>query len=149
MSEIKEVKVTATIKTSPDKVIRAFTDHQLLHEWWGVEKSLIETKPGGVYTLVWNLAEQEIGYVSSGTVKEYKETEVLDLENMVYINASIPVLGPMSLTVLAREHPDGAEVTVTQSGYGEGTDWDWYYEEVKKAWPQVVDILKEYLEQGQ
>lgn len=48
---MKKVEVTIDIKTSPNRVISAFTDPKMLADWWHVEKALIETKPGGVYTL--------------------------------------------------------------------------------------------------
>jgi hypothetical protein len=52
----------------------------------------------------------------------------------------------MSLTVRAEQNKGETEVYLCQDGYGEGGDWDWYYEAVKYAWSEVLKTLKEYLE---
>ena len=48
---MRRVESDIEIIVSPEKAIRAFTDPALLKSWWGVEKSLLELKPGGIYTL--------------------------------------------------------------------------------------------------
>jgi hypothetical protein len=53
----------------------------------------------------------------------------------------------MMLTIRAmKKDSDITELYLCQEGYGQGSDWDWYYEAVKQAWPAVVNTLKEYLE---
>lgn len=52
----------------------------------------------------------------------------------------------MTLTVKTTEKGGGTELYLCQDGYQEGSDWDWYYEAIKKAWPAVLLTLKEYLE---
>jgi hypothetical protein len=44
------------------QVIQAFIDHAHLQPWWGVSRSLIEAKPGGIYTPAWEIAESGINY---------------------------------------------------------------------------------------
>lgn len=60
---MKKVEVNLSINTTPEKVIQAFTDPNQLGEWWGVEKSLIQKKIGGLYTLAWSITEKGMGYV--------------------------------------------------------------------------------------
>lgn len=143
---MKKVEATILIETNPGKVISAFTDPQKLAGWWQVGKTLIEAKPGGVYTLAWAVTEKGMGYVSTGIIKTYRPENELVIENFVYLNPEKPFLGPMSLTVRATEKEGGTEVYLCQDGYQSGEDWDWYYEAVKEAWPQVLETLKMYLE---
>lgn len=49
---MKTVECKIEIKTTPETIIRAFTDTEMLKGWRSVEKSFIELKPGGIYTLV-------------------------------------------------------------------------------------------------
>jgi uncharacterized protein YndB with AHSA1/START domain len=39
---MRKVEVKINIRTSPEKVIAAFTNPDMLKEWWFVEKTLIE-----------------------------------------------------------------------------------------------------------
>ncbi|MBL7738341.1 MAG: SRPBCC domain-containing protein [Chitinophagaceae bacterium] len=131
------------------KAILAFTDPILLKGWWGVEKSLIELKTGGIYTLAWAVSEQGIRYVSTGIVKEYDPSTILHIEKYIYLNTERPFLGPQELSINAQESNGGCRLQVTQGPYPEttGTDWDWYYDAVKEAWPGVLIGLKKFLEE--
>ena len=143
---MKKVTVTIQIATTPENVIKAFTEPAMLKAWWGVEKSLIQKKNGGLYILAWRVTENGMGYISSGIIKNYDLHSVLEITNFVYLNPEKPFLGPMQLTVSATAHNGMTDVHLCQDGYQEGDDWDWYYQAVVGAWPKVLQELKIYLE---
>ncbi len=143
---MQQVEAKIAIRTSPAAVFSAFTELEHLHGWWGVERKLIELKPGGLYTLIWQITENGIGFVSTGIMKVYKPEKRLLIGDFVYINPEKPILGPMSLTLETTQKSNYTELKVTQDGYQKGEDWDWYYEAVKNAWPMALETLKNYLE---
>ena len=118
----------------------------MLNGWWGVEKALVEKREGGVYALVWDISESGFRYVATGIIKSYKADAILEIENYTYLNLKMPIMGPMGLIIEAIVKNNQTELTVTQTGYQSGGDWDWYYDAVKQAWPDVLASLKEYLE---
>lgn len=121
-------------------------DFDMLNGWWGVEKALVEKREGGVYALVWDISESGFRYVATGIIKSYKADAILEIENYTYLNLKMPIMGPMGLIIEAIVKNNQTELTVTQTGYQSGGDWDWYYDAVKQAWPDVLASLKEYLE---
>ena len=121
-------------------------DFYHLKNWWGVEKALIELKPGGLYSLVWKITNDSMGFVTTGIVAEYLPACQLKIQNMVYFSPQRSVLGPMELLVLTTPEEIGTTLTIVQSGYQNGSDWDWYYQAVKEAWPIVSVKIKDYLE---
>lgn len=143
---MRKVELTIFIKSTPEDIIAAFIDYNLLKHWWGVERALIEPKPGGSYTLAWNISKDGFGYVSSGVIKQYDAGKLLEISNLVYLNPEKDILGPMSFIVKAEQKTGGSEMYLCQDGYQTGGDWDWYYEVVKNAWPEVALILKTFLE---
>ncbi|MCW5909692.1 MAG: SRPBCC domain-containing protein [Cyclobacteriaceae bacterium] len=143
---MKKVEASIDINTSPEKIIQAFTDSDMLRGWWSVERTLIEKRTGGLYVLAWNITDKGFGYVSSGVISRYEPGSMLEIDHFVYLNPERSMLGGMKLTVTATEKDGGSALYLCQSGYQNGTDWDWYYEAVKQAWPAVVKNLKEYLE---
>lgn len=145
---MRKVEATVCIQTSPGKAISAFTNPAMLQEWWGVERTLIELRTGGVYTLAWQISDKGFGYVSSGTIKAYQAGRQLVVENMVYMNPEKPLLGPMLFTVTANTKGNTAEVYICQEGYQTGEVWDWYYQAVKNDWPAALQTLKVYLEKN-
>lgn len=146
---MRKVEVIENIKVSPDIIIYAFTDTKMLKDWWGVERTLIEKKVGGLYTLAWNISDKAIGFVSTGIIRDYNSKNTLVIDNFVYLNPDKPFLGPMTLTIRAKEKGNISELYLCQDGYQHGTDWDWYYEAVKQAWPTVLQTLKRYLEKAE
>ena len=145
---MKKVEVILEIHTIPSRVIEAFTIDAMLRAWWDVERTLIEKRIGGSYTLAWNITDKGFGFVSTGIIKNYIPDSVLEVDNFIYLNPGISILGPMKLTVHAKEKGNGTELYVCQDGYQTGRDWDWYYNAVQEAWPAVLNKLKEYLEKN-
>ena len=143
---MRKVEVTIPIQTKPETIISAFTEPKMLGEWWGVERSLIEKKQGGVYTIAWSIRDNGFGYVSTGVISEYDPQHTMVISNFVYLNPEKPFLGPMSLTIKTQATASGAELYLGQDGYRDGGEWDWYFDAVKNAWPVVVENLKKYLE---
>lgn len=140
------VEASVIISMPPQEVLEAFTKQEHLAAWWGVGKSLIDLRNGGPYTLVWQTGEGCIDYVSMGVIAEYLPACQLKIEKLVYINPSRPVLGPMELLILTTPLEDNTtELTVIQAGYQEGPDWDWLYDAVDKAWPEVLKQIRTYL----
>ena len=68
MTTMKKVEETILAQTTPESVIRAFTDPDQLLRWWGVERTLLGTAEGGPYTLTWGISPQGFGFVSSGVI---------------------------------------------------------------------------------
>ncbi len=145
---MRKVEVTTNIDATPATIIAAFTDTEMLRDWWSVERTLIDKRPGGLYTLAWNISEKGLGFVSTGIIKEYQPDSILIVDNFVYINPDKSFLGPMTLTITAKERSEMTEFYLCQDGYQNGTDWDWYYVAVNQAWPTVVQTLKDYLEKS-
>ena len=140
------VAASIDIEAKPDKILQAFLRQEHLHAWWGVARSLIEPKAGGLYTLAWEISEQGIKYISSGIIAELIPFEYLMIRNFVYINYEKQILGPMELEIdLIKIDEKTTKVGVVQSGYQYGSDWDWYYNSVVQAWPQTLELLAEYL----
>jgi hypothetical protein len=146
---MRKVEANIVISVSPREAILAFTDAELLKGWWGVERSLIELKKGGVYTLGWGISEQGMKYVSSGIIKDFDPSGLLHIEKYIYLNPARSFLGPLELKVRAVEAGKGCKVFLSQGPYPEngGTDWDWFYEVVADAWPKVLMVLKKFLEE--
>jgi hypothetical protein len=144
---MRSVEISIDLNFSPQEVLEAFVVQEHLNAWWGVNRSLIELKRGGLYSLVWQDTELCVDYVSSGIIAEYLPACQLKVDKMIYVNPKRAILGPMELLVLATpEGNDLTRLTVIQSGYQTGADWDWLYEAVQKAWPEVLKKLKTYLE---
>ncbi|SMD32330.1 Uncharacterized conserved protein YndB, AHSA1/START domain [Reichenbachiella faecimaris] len=143
---MKKVEVTLSINGTAEKIIEAFINPARLKEWWQVEQALIEPKVNGVYTLVWQVTPQGLGFVSSGQIASYDPASELIIDKFVYLNPTKSLLGPMSLTIRVNPQEAGSELYLCQDGYQSGGDWDWYYAAVKQAWPDLLQNFKKYIE---
>lgn len=143
---MKSITIHSSIKCSSGKVIQAFLDPTALKEWWGVERALIEPMVGGLFILAWQVAEQGLGYVTTGIISAYEPEKQLIVKNLAYLNPARSILGPMNLIVRVTTKGGGADLYLCQDGYQSGGDWDWYFEAVHIAWPIVIESLKQYLE---
>jgi len=141
------VEASIDLDLAPQEVLDVFIKQEHLKAWWGVDRSLIELKRGGLYSLVWQNRESCVDYVSTGIIEEYLPACQLKVRDLVYINPLRSILGPMELLVMTTPNDDHTtQLTVIQSGYQYGEDWDWLYEVVLKAWPDVLVQVKKYLQ---
>lgn len=145
---MKKVEANISIAVPPEKALGAFTEFDLLKGWWGVERCLVEKRPGGAYALSWGISDKGFQYVSCGVVKSYQAADHLEISDMCYFNPELDILGGMSLLVKVVPHQDGTLLSVCQDGYQTGGDWDWYYDAVKTVWPQALEQMKSFLEKN-
>jgi len=143
---MRKVEATINIGSSSATVFNAFIEPLQLKKWWGVERCLIETKQGGIYSLTWNINNQGFQYISTGVITVYQPAEELLIDHFVYFNPERSILGPTYLCIKLEEVHLATQLILIQGNYQEGGDWDWFYEVVKDAWPKVLQNLKNYLE---
>jgi len=144
---MRKVEAEINIHQQAPVVFNAFTEPSLLKEWWGVERCLVEKKQGGLYSLAWGISNQGILYVSTGIITVFIPDRELMVDHFVYFNPEKPILGPTWLRIKLQKDHDYTLLQLTQGGYQDGTEWDWFYDSVKDAWPKVLKTLKEYLEE--
>lgn len=142
----RKVSCSVHIRASAEQVWRAFLDPEQMKQWWGTAPGLVEERKGGVWALAWGNAEQGYRNVVSGVLRVYHPGKRMRIDPLVYFNPERPVLGPMRLTISVREKDGRTRVSVRQEGYGEGPDWDWYYEAVVQGWKETLANLKQFLE---
>ena len=143
---MRKVENSISIKATPEKIFTAFLDPKMLRDWWGVERTLIEAREGGNYALAWGVSENSFGYVTTGRFETFEENKALKISNFLYFNPKMEILGPTCLNIKVSNHKEVPILTVCQSGYLEGGDWEWYYKAVYESWPGVLMHLKTYLE---
>jgi uncharacterized protein YndB with AHSA1/START domain len=143
---MRTVEHSIEIATQPSQVIKAFTEPELLKAWWGVDRSLVEKRPGGLYSLIWNINEQGMGYVSTGIVQQYEPNGLFEVADLVYFNPERAIMGPLTLRVIAKIKDGKTLLNLSQGGYLDGDDWDWFHAAASEAWPAAIQRLKAYLE---
>lgn len=142
----RKVETSIIIESKPEKIIAAFTEFEMLKDWWNVERSLVDKRRGGTYMLLWGIKDKGIEYISLGIIEEYEPKVILKIKNFVYVCPDRPVLGNMTLEVRVEKRKGQSKVHLCQAGYQNGMHWDWYYSAVSKVWPEMLHVLKQYLE---
>jgi hypothetical protein len=142
---MRSVHAEIHVPCSSERAIRAFLDPADLAGWWGVERSLVEPEIGGLFAVAWGVTPAGFGYVTTGVIGAIEHGSLLRIDRYTYFHPERPILGPMALVVRASASGSGALLSVDQTGYRDGPDWDWYYEAVRSAWPEVVSRIAGYL----
>ena len=143
---MRKVEAAINIDCPSATVFSAFIEPLQLKKWWSVERCLIETKQGGIYSLTWNINSQGFQYISTGVITVYQPTKELLIDHFVYFNPEKAILGPTYLDIKLEEVNLATQLILIQGNYQEGGDWDWFYDAVQGAWPKVLQNLKNYLE---
>lgn len=143
---MRRVETSLEIQQPASKIFDAFTEPPLIKKWWGVESCLIEQKQGGLYSLAWEASDKGFHYVSTGIITVFIPGRELMIDHFVYFNPEKQILGPTYLSIKLQEKDGCTLLQLVQGGYQSGSDWDWFYDSVKDAWPKVLQELKAFLE---
>jgi uncharacterized protein YndB with AHSA1/START domain len=142
--ETRALRKSVTVAAPVEKVFDAWTTDEGARTFFAPD-SHIELKPGGAYELSFNPDEQPGDRGSEGCkVLAYRRPQFL----VFSWNAppEIPTLRKKraKTRVEVRLEPVGDEtgVTLTQSGWGKGPDWDECFRYFEAAWDLVLSRLK-------
>jgi uncharacterized protein YndB with AHSA1/START domain len=142
----RKVARSIQIHADPRRVLDAFLELDQLKQWWGASDGLIDARKGGLWTLGWKEATGGYKYVVSGVIKSLVPEQRLRIDPFVYMNAERSILGPMRLSISVLGKEGRTRIRVRQDGYGQGAEWDWYYESVQTGWTEALKNLKRFLE---
>jgi uncharacterized protein YndB with AHSA1/START domain len=112
------VSLHRVIKTSPEKVYRAFTEALAIASWlppYGFLCTVHEmnVKPGGTYKMSFQNFSTGHGHSFGGTYTELKPAELLKYTDK-FDDPNLP--GEMTTTVMLRKVIGGTEIKITQEG---------------------------------
>jgi uncharacterized protein YndB with AHSA1/START domain len=154
------VDVTITLRSSPERVIRAFFDPLAISAWWQASRSITIPRVLGPYVVQWPATDfrddilGRLGGVISGTIIEVDPARGFFVANAYWLSPDGDPIGPMALEVTCAEaattEPSGvphSTLRVLQSGYEEGVRWRRYYEVVGAGWERALGTLKNLIEQ--
>ncbi len=144
---MRKVETAIEIHQPASIVFDAFIEPTLLKSWWSVESCLIEKKQGGLYSLAWEASSKGFHYVSTGIITVFIPRKELLIDNFVYFNPEKQILGPTFLSIKLQEESNCTNLRLVQGGYQYGGDWDWFYDSVNEAWPNMLEVLKKFLQQ--
>ena len=148
---MRQTSVDCIINASSEKIIKAFTDHQMLSAWWGVERSNITLTIGGGYYLAWDISDHGMKYVNSAIIKEYDPESRLHLEAFTYFSPDRPILEGMYMNIdVVTIDDSSSKLSISQGPFPEGKSehWDWIYEAVNQGWQDALKNLINFLEQS-
>ncbi|MET3697470.1 uncharacterized protein YndB with AHSA1/START domain [Bacillus oleivorans] len=141
------LKENLVVKASKDLVWQAWTISDEVMKWF-VPKAAIEAVEGGRYELIYH-AEQEIDMSDEiCRILSIQPTYRLVFQWRIPEIANPLTEASTVVAVCLKEISDKTSITVSHSGWGEGTEWlqamDWH----KHNWNQILTSLKSYLETG-
>jgi PTH1 family peptidyl-tRNA hydrolase len=146
--EARAVRKSVRVPAPREEVFDAWTTVEGARTFFAPDAS-IELKPGGAYELYWD--EQPGDRGSEGCkVLAYRRPQFL----VFSWNAppEIPTLrkkrAKTRVEVRLEEAGDETEVTLTQSGWGKGADWDECFHYFERAWALVLSRLKARFQSG-
>ncbi len=135
----KTITKSLFIRATPDRVFRALTQKEELERWF-VKVADVELKPGGTIRTEW-----APGMGEHGTVKEVKPSRLF---RFTWEGQFSPT--PTTITFEIAEEKNGAFLTLTHSGIGEGKGWEAYTNMDKggKGWEAHLKDLTAWIETG-
>ena len=143
MTQTYELSVTKVIRAPRDKVFEAWTTPSWLERWYGLADDWrtpvaeVDLRVGGRYRLGLQPPGASQPFYESG---EYRE--VVANERLVYTVDSTAWEGTQTVTVEFRDHPDGTEVVLVESGY----PTEELRDEHAGGWPRFIDRLARVVE---
>ena len=141
-SNDREVRTTAEIAATPERVVDAFLEPDDLSEWWKVSRSFVERKVGGIWAVTWDdYGKDRTNHVWSGVIEDIGPRRIV-IRDVVMIEPGRPLFAPMRIEIVAELLGEGCKLEVIHGGYGHGSDQDWLHTTVAAGWRHVLGDLQ-------
>ena len=128
----KDVFINAT----PERVFQALTEPAELERWF-VAKAEVDVRPGGTIRFEWGPGVFNVGKIL-----------VLDPPHCLSYSWEVQTPSPTTVTFALTAEHDGTRLHVINTGFGEGEDWDRYYDLRNNGWNVHLTNLTTWLETG-
>ncbi|MGH7606411.1 MAG: SRPBCC family protein, partial [Gemmatimonadales bacterium] len=136
-SESARCVARAEVRTSaaPEAAYAAWADPAKLAQWF-VDRARGEAHAGASMTWVWE---------AFGMEAEYRVLEA-DPPHRLVLSSSGQTAPPGVIEITIVRARGETVITVVNSGFGEGPEWDEMYEGVRSGWELTLGLSRVYLE---
>ena len=147
MNETRTHRIARRFKQSPSSVFAALITPSQLRGWWSVSRAIVIPKTNGIWCATWGEDEDSPDYASSATITVFEPDRRLVLSDYKYVSpeGGLPFEANFETTFEIQAIDDGAELTVTQTGFPADSVADEYYAGCETGWRQSLDGLERFL----
>lgn len=131
----RQMRVEMRTRATPRQVWEAWTDPEKIAHWF-VDRARGKPEVGTRFTWIFEKFGYEIPY----------EVAAADPEKRFALGGEIPGRGPFLLEVTIARDSGETVVTLVNSGFLDGAEWDEEYESVLSGWANALAVLRHYLE---
>ncbi len=122
-------------KATPEQVYEAWADPEKIAHWF-VDSARGKAEVGSIFTWVFEKFGYEIPY----------EVVAAEPGRRFALGGEAPRSGPFLLEVTIAREGGETLVTLVNSGFLDGTEWDEEFEGIVSGWTNALAVLKHYLE---
>jgi len=134
----RSIEKEIVIHASPHRVFKALTHRDEL-DCWFAKKAELDLRQGSAISLEW---DQAAGIVERGMILTLHAPQRLSYAWEAFSPR------PTTLTCDVTAGADGTRLRFTQTGIGDGADWDAYYTAPDSGWSTHLHNLTAWLETG-
>ena len=131
----RQIRTEIRTRATPEQVWEAWTDPEKISGWF-VDKARGAPEVGTTFTWIFEKFGYEIPY----------EVVAAEPGRRFALGGEIPGRGPFLLEITIAREGGETVVTLVNSGFLDGAQWDEEYEGVSSGWENALGVLKHYLE---
>jgi uncharacterized protein YndB with AHSA1/START domain len=139
----RTIERSLLVRAPRGKVYALFATKKGLESWFPT-KAEVGAKPGDPYTLTFSGPEHAQTVRIDGRLLEAKQGE--RIAYLWHSGARPSAERPTLVTIDFADAPGGTRVTLVESGFGEGPEWDAHYLENSEGWAFELDKIFAVLE---
>src|SRR5262245_26156169 len=131
----KRLVVEMRTRATPEQVYEAWADPEKIAHWF-VDRAHGKAEAGSIFTWVFEKFGYEIPY----------EVVAAEPGRRFALGGEHPKSGPFLLEVKIAREGGETVVTLVNSGFLAGSEWDEEFEGIASGWTNALAVLKHYLE---
>ena len=131
----RQLRVEMRTRATPEQVYEAWADPEKIAHWF-VDRARGKAEVGSIFTWIFEKFGYEIPY----------EVVAAEPGRRFALGGETPKSGPFLLEVTIAREGGETVVTLVNSGFLDGSQWDEEFEGIVSGWTNGLAILKHYLE---
>lgn len=131
----RQLEVEMRTRATPERVYEAWADPEKIAQWF-VDRARGVAEVGSTFTWIFDKFGYEIPY----------EVAAAEPGRRFALGGEHPKSGPFLLEVKIEREGGETRVTLVNSGFLDGSQWDEEYQGIVSGWTHSLSLLKQYVE---
>lgn len=144
---MRSITETIDVSCSPERLFQTLHTPSEICMWWNARSAIVVPHLGGLWAAVWGKDEDRPDFVTIARLIVFEPPRLLVMGDFEYVARGedpLPFENQLSTSFCVEPIGEFARLTVTQSGFPDGSAADTFYRGCCQGWTATLAAIRDF-----